>query len=290
MNITITGSLGNISRPLATQLIAAGHHVTIISSNPDKTDAIRALGATPAIGSVNDEAFLATAFHGADAVYTMVPPDFSAPNYIGYVANIARNYARAIRANGITRVVNLSSIGAHLESGTGMISGLHQAEQALNQLEGVNITHVRAPFFYTNFMGNVDMIKHQGIIGSNYAGRLLLVHPADIADVVAMELQQPGQGQEVRYLVSDERNTSEIAEVLGAAVGKPGLPWVQFTNEQLLQGLTGSGMPAPIASLFVEMGTAVHSGALWTDFDAHRPASAQRRPLEVFAKEFATRF
>ena len=49
MKITITGSLGNISKPLAKQLIKAGHQLTIISSSADKVAAIEALGATAAI-------------------------------------------------------------------------------------------------------------------------------------------------------------------------------------------------------------------------------------------------
>ena len=72
MKITITGSLGNISKPLAKLLIAAGHQVTIVSSNAGKTADIEALGATAAIGSVADAGFLAKAFTGADAVYTDV--------------------------------------------------------------------------------------------------------------------------------------------------------------------------------------------------------------------------
>ena len=35
MKITLTGSLGNVSKPLAKKLINNGHQVTIISSNPD---------------------------------------------------------------------------------------------------------------------------------------------------------------------------------------------------------------------------------------------------------------
>src|SRR5580658_2402046 len=67
MKITVTGSLGNISKPLAKQLIAAGHQVTIVSSNADKTADIEALGATAAIGSIADTVFLTKAFTGADA-------------------------------------------------------------------------------------------------------------------------------------------------------------------------------------------------------------------------------
>jgi 3-hydroxyisobutyrate dehydrogenase-like beta-hydroxyacid dehydrogenase len=47
MKITVTGSLGNISKPLATQLVKAGHQVTVVSSSPDKAEAIKALGAMP---------------------------------------------------------------------------------------------------------------------------------------------------------------------------------------------------------------------------------------------------
>src|SRR5689334_1306092 len=66
MKITITGSLGNISKPLAKQLIGAGHQLTIISSDAGKVQAIEALGATAVIGLVTDVDFLTRAFTGAD--------------------------------------------------------------------------------------------------------------------------------------------------------------------------------------------------------------------------------
>ncbi len=52
MNIVITGSLGNISRPLAEELIQKGHSVTVISSRPVMKRDIGALGAKPAIGNL----------------------------------------------------------------------------------------------------------------------------------------------------------------------------------------------------------------------------------------------
>lgn len=76
MKIIVTGSLGNISQPLATALVQQGHAVTVISSDPGKQAAIEALGASAAIGTLEDAAFLARAFAGAEAVYAMVPPNF----------------------------------------------------------------------------------------------------------------------------------------------------------------------------------------------------------------------
>src|ERR1700760_310136 len=202
MKITITGSLGNISKPLAKQLIAAGHQVTIISSKADKTAEIEALGATAAIGLVSDAAFLTKAFTGADVVYTMVPPNYGATDYRKYVGDTAKTYAEAIQKASTKRVVNLSSIGADLDGGTGQISGNHDAEIILNELENVSVKHIRAPFFYTNFYNNIDMIRHQGFIGSNYSNntRLVMVHPEDIAAAIAEEIQKPFSGKSVRYL------------------------------------------------------------------------------------------
>lgn len=292
MKITITGSLGNISKPLAKQLIAAGHQVTIISSSLDKITEIEALGATPAIGLVTDVDFLTKAFTGADAIYTMVPPNLQASNFRQYVGSIGKNYAEAIQRAGVSRVVNLSSIGAHLDEGTGPIKGSHDVEATLNKLENVAIKHLRAPFFYVNFFESAEMIRHQGILGSNYDSntRLIMVHPEDIAAVAAEELQQSFTGKSVRYLVSDDRTTGEIASVLGTAIGKPELPWIEFNDEQAFSGMLQGGLSEEVAKNFVEMGTAVRSGKLWADYDLNKPTITGQRNLEAFAKEFAAKF
>jgi len=292
MKIAITGSLGNISKPLAKQLIKAGHQLTIISSNADKIPAIEALGATAAIGLVTDVDFLTKAFTGADAVYTMVPPNFGASNYREYVGSIGKNYAEAVAKAGVSRVVNLSSIGAHLNAGTGPIAGNHDVELELNKLSNVAVKHLRAPFFYVNFLSNIDMIRHMGILGANYpaTARLVMVHPEDIAAVAAEELLQEFTGKSVHYLVSDDRTLGPIATVLGTAIGKPELPWVEFTDEQALNGMLQNGLPPEIARNFVEMGTAIRSGVLWEDYDQNKPKVKGSINLEAFAEEFADRF
>ena len=292
MKITVTGSLGNISKPLATQLVKAGHQVTVISSSQDKAEAIKALGATPAIGSVDDVAFLTDAFKGADAIYTMIPNNFGAANFRQYIGGVGKNYAEAIKAAGVTKLVNLSSIGAHIDGGTGPISGIHDVEQTYKQLDGVAIKHLRPAFFYTNLLENIDMIKHLGFIGSNYGAQahMVLVHPNDIAKVAAEELQSNFTGTSVRYIASDERTAVDIATALGKAIGKPGLQWVEFTDEQALQGMLQAGLPPEIARTYIEMGNAVSKGILWDDYNANKPAEFGSTKLEDFAVEFAGKF
>src|SRR5579872_2152378 len=101
MKYVLLGSLGHITKPLAQELIAAGHSVTIVSSNPARSADIIALGATPAIGSVEDTGFLTHTFRDADAVYTMIPPRVDKPEYIQWIGRMGEKYAAAIKAAGI---------------------------------------------------------------------------------------------------------------------------------------------------------------------------------------------
>ena len=105
------------------------------------------MGAKAAVGSVEDLAFLEKAFKGYDALYTMIPPRMDVKNWKEWIANIGKGYARAIQAAGVKKVVNLSSVGAHMPTGCGPVSGLHFAEEALHSLTGVDILHLRPGYF-----------------------------------------------------------------------------------------------------------------------------------------------
>ncbi|RAJ77532.1 uncharacterized protein YbjT (DUF2867 family) [Chitinophaga dinghuensis] len=290
MKIIITGSIGNVSKPLAVSLLAQGHQVSIISSNPTKSTEIAALGATPAIGSLDDQDFLLQTFAGADAAYLMVPPNLKTEDYIGYVSAIAHNYAAALQQTGVKRAVVLSSMGAHLSEANGPIAGIHQVEKILREVKGTAITFLRAAFFYNNFFGNIPMIQQGGIIGNNYPAdsRLIMVHPNDIAAAAGEELLRPATGTDIRYVVSDERSAGEIASILGKAIGIPALPWVPFEDDAVKNVLLGNGFSEEMAGRFVEIGVAVRGKYLWEEYD--KTAKVQGVSLENFAKEFATRF
>ncbi|MCK7560085.1 NmrA family NAD(P)-binding protein [Chitinophaga sedimenti] len=292
MKIIVTGSLGNIGLPLTQKLVAAGHDVTVVSSQSSKSDAITALGATPAIGSVSDAAFLQTLFTGADAVWAMTPPNMGGSNVVDNTVNAGKAYATAIAASGVKRVVMLSSIGADLPAGTGPIKAIHQIENIYRELEGVNVTFLRAGYFYINFYNDVPLIQHANIIGGNFPADVLmpLVHPEDIATAAAAALQQPGNGKDVQYIVSDVRTPADVARVFGAAIGKPGLPWVEFTDAQAFEGMTGAGVPKEIAELYTEMGAAFHGDRLAGDFVQTGSPVNGKVKLEAFAVEFAGRF
>lgn len=291
MKYVLTGSTGNITKPLASKLIAAGHEVTIISSNASRKGKIEKLGAKAAIGSVLDKAFLASTFFGADAVYLMIPPTFSVSDWLGYQKEVTENYVAAIQESGVQNIVQLSSIGAHMGEGAGPIDGLAYLEQRLATIDGINVVKLRPSYFYTNFYTLVDMIKNAGILGSNLGSadqQLILTHPSDIADAAAKHLLALDfKGQSIQYVSSDIRTFSEIVKVIGEAIGKPELPWLLFSDEDTFQGMTQAGLPEVFAKSYVQMGKSIREGFIQEDYFNRKEQPQGNVKLEAFAKEFA---
>ncbi|MES2560457.1 MAG: NmrA family NAD(P)-binding protein [Bacteroidota bacterium] len=292
MKYIITGSLGNISKPVTEKLVAAGHSVTVITSRASNISNIESLGATAAVGSVEDAAFISQTFKGADAVYLMIPPHFGVTDWYAHQVAVSQNYVAAITANGIKHVVVLSSIGAHMRKGAGPIDGLGYLESEIEKLSGVHAKFLRPSYFITNLFQQAGMIKHAGIMGSAQPAdhQMVLVHPSDIAVVAAEELENLSfTGHNVRYIAGDERTWKEITEVLSAAVGKAGTPYVEFTDEQSYEGMLQAGLSAEIAKGYRNMGAALRSKQVEADYWNNRPVLGKVK-LEDFAKEFTATY
>jgi hypothetical protein len=96
-------------------------------------------------------------------------------------------------------------------------------------------------------------------------------------------------GTTVRYIAGDERTGAEIAAVLGEAIGKPGIPWVEFTDEQTLEGMKQAGLKETMAEGYTVMGRALREGKMQEDYWKNKPVLSSIK-LEIFAKEFAAAF
>jgi uncharacterized protein YbjT (DUF2867 family) len=294
MKIIVTGSLGNISKPLTQELVQKGHSVTVITRKPENQKEIEDLCAEAAIGTMGDVDFLTETFRGADVVYTMATLDHSSffdPNVdiLAIMSNIGDNYKQAIQSSGVKNVVHLSGIGAHTGKGNGNLVMTYYVENILNQLpKDVSVKFMRPAGFFTNILRSIQTIKTQGAIISNYGGdnKEPWVSPLDIASVIAEEIEKPFEGRTVRYIASDEVSPNEIAKVLGEAIGNPGLEWTIISDEQLLNGLLTVGMNPQVAKGFVEMQAAQGSGTLYEDYYRNKPTLGKIK-LADFAKEFA---
>jgi uncharacterized protein YbjT (DUF2867 family) len=297
MKIIVTGSLGNISKPLTKELVQKGHAVTVISSKPERRAEIEALGATAAIGTMEDADFLSGTFKGADVVYVMETHSagsFFDPNLdlMAVISKIGHNYKQAIQQSGVKRVVHLSSIGAHTDKGNGILAFHYHVENTLRQLPNdVSIKFMRPVGFYYNMFAFIQTIKTQGAIVSNYGGddKEPWVSPLDIASVIAEEMEKPFDGRKIRYIASDEVSPNEVAIILGEAIGKPGLKWLAIPDEQMLNSMVAAGMNPNIAKGLVEMNAGRRGGVLYEDYYRNRPTLGKVK-LADFAIEFAAAF
>lgn len=293
MKVIITGSLGHIGKPLTQELVEKGHSVTVISRNTEKQKDIEAIGAIAAIGSLEDVDFINSTIAGADAVFCMVPPanyfDHSL-DLLGYYQRLGKKYAQAIKSTGVKKVINLSSIGGHMDKGNGILLGAHHVENILNELPSdVAITHIRPTEFYYNLLPQVHYAKANGFLASNIGGDVVnsWVSPIDIAHAIAEEMASPSIGRKVRYVASQELTYKELVAILGEAVGNPDLKWVTITDEQMQGGLEAAGMQPEIAAGLTEMGASINSGLLYEHYNLHKPAIMGKVKVKDFSKDFA---
>jgi uncharacterized protein YbjT (DUF2867 family) len=261
--IAVMGATGHTGRRITEILLESGDAVRALGRSREKLARLEKKGAEILTGDVRDEKFLGKAFRGADAVFTLIPPDARASNYRALQDEIGEATAEAIRESGVGHVVLLSSVGADLPSGTGPIAGLHAQEKRLEKI-GAAVLVLRPGYFFENFEETLGLIKHQGINGGAIAPDLEIpmVATRDIADAAAKALRERRfQGVSIAELLGPrDLSHAEATRILGARLGKPDLAYVQFPYEDFVNALTGMGLSRDVAEQYAEMARALNEG------------------------------
>ncbi len=262
--ITVMGATGNTGKKVAEALLKAGEKVRALGRSARKLAPLQELGAETLAGDAGDAAYLARAFHGADRVYTLLPPDAQSTDYRAEQDKAGEAIVRAVRESGVRYVVFLSSIGADLKEGTGPIAGLHAQEERLKHLEDTHVLCLRAGFFFENFYATLPLVKHQGINGGAIAPNVSfpMIAGRDIAEAAAKALlSRDWNGLVVRELHGErDLSNAEATRILGARIGKPDLQYVQFPYGDYAGALVQMGVSQNVAGLYVEMAKAFNEG------------------------------
>lgn len=295
MNIVVTGSLGNIAKPLTEELLQKGHSVTVVTRSAEKRSTIEALGAKAAVGTIQDVDFLMATFKDADIVYLMeiwegLGSIFDKSiDFLAEFKQIGKHYKQAVIASGVNKIIHLSSIGAHTDKGTGSLLAHYEVEQILQTLpENVDIKFMRPVGFFSNIYRWLPMIQSQEAIVQSYGGdkKEPWVSPLDIAATIASEMEKPFEGRTVHYIAGDEVSPNEIARCIGEAIGKPDLEWRVIPADQLLNQMLTAGINEWVAKGMIAMQDAQSSGLLYEDFYQHKPPLGKIKMTD-FAREFA---
>lgn len=265
-NFVITGATGHVGGRLAELLLAKGHNVTAVVRSTDKATHLAKQGAKLLVGDVLDAAFLTQTYRGHDAAFILNPPNLTAPDFLAYADQLVQTHATAVRQSGLKHAVVLSSFGAEHPAGTGPIVSVHRLEQALNKIETLNAVYLRPAYFMENLMANIGMAQHMNINGSPAPADapFAAIATTDIAEVAARYLHDLAfTGKKVHLLLGPKDVTwAEITAEIGKAIGKPNLPYVQFTPEQAKQGMLQAGLGESITNLYLEMYQGMAKGLL----------------------------
>jgi uncharacterized protein YbjT (DUF2867 family) len=284
----ITGATGNTGSNIASTLLKAGKQVRIIARDAEKAKKLTEKGAELFQGSTNDVELLKKAFEGASAVYAIIPMNMQATDYTAFQMEHVNAIAEAMESCHVKHVVSLSSQGAHLNSDTGIILGLHHMEDRFNQIKGLNTLNLRPAYFMENTLGMIGMIKEAGIMGSPIQGDLSfpMIATKDIAEYAAKRLLALDfEGNNHQDLLG-ARNVSyaEVTKVLGAAIGKPDLNYVQFSPADFKNAFMGMGASESVVDKMNEFLMRVNAGDI---FVAERTAG-NTTPITI--EEFSNTF
>jgi uncharacterized protein YbjT (DUF2867 family) len=284
----VTGATGQIGRRLVRNLLAAGQKVRVLSRDAERAAALAASGAEVLVGAPDDRAYLARAFAGADAVLVLTPPHYGAADFRAYQNQVGAAVVAAIADAGVRKIVHLSSVGAQHAQGVGPVNGLHDVEQRLNALKGVDLVHLRPAYFLENLAFSLGLIKDAGIVGTPLRGdlRFPMIATRDIADRAAeLLLALDFRGQSVQELLGErDLSMAELTQLTAQRSGRK-LEYVQFPYDAAEQAMTQSGMSPDASRLMVELYRAVNEGHS-APVQPRSAASTTKTRAEDFVQEF----
>ena len=290
----ITGASGNTGRVVVEKLLAEGEKVRVIGRDTSRLIRLQQKGAEPFAADLTDAAALARAFEGARAAYVLVPPNLASAEVRAYQERVTDTLAAALEKAAVAYVVALSSFGADKAEKTGPVVGLHNLEQKLNGVANLNALYLRAGYFMENLLPQVSVIRNFGLVGGPLRAdlRLPMIATRDIGSVTAELLRKPDfAGKEARELLGQRDLTYlEVTSVIGKAIARPNLAYMQLPAQQLKPTFVQMGMSSNMADLLLEMSEALNSGHM-VALEARSERNSTPTSIETFvAEEFVPRF
>lgn len=284
----ITGATGNTGSVVANHLLTRGQKVRAIGRDTGRLQSLVSHGAEPFTADLIDPERLTGAFTSTQAVYAMMPPLLTSEDYRAHQDRVVEALASAIERSRVKFVVSLSSIGADKPDRTGPVVGLYHLEQRLNRIPGINLLHLRAGYFMENTLPQAGIIPATGTaIGPLLPDlKLPMIATRDIGIAAAEALSRLDfTGHQTRELLGErDISMAEVTSIIAKAIGRPGLQYVQASDEQLRPALIQMGMSRNVADLILELSASLNAGHARA-LEARSPANTTPTSYETFVAE-----
>jgi uncharacterized protein YbjT (DUF2867 family) len=262
----ITGATSRTGSIVANYLIEKGQPVRVLGRNAERLTMFADKGADVFVVEPADQVALTEAFTGAKAVYVMLQPNYIATSndFRAFQDRVMDAIMPALEKAKVKYVVSLSSWGADKPEGTGPVAGLHQLEQRLNRIAGLNVLHIRPGYFMENTLSQVDNILARntaaGPFSPNVKFPFIATRDVGLAAGEAL-LKLDFQGKQSRELHGNQDLTMlEVATIIGKAIQHPGLTYVQDSKERTRRDLLDLNFSEHIIQLILEVADAMNAG------------------------------
>jgi len=284
----VAGATGHTGNLVAKTLLTKGEKVRVISRTPAHLKDLAAQGAEPFPADLTDASALTRAFAGAKAVYVLIPPNLAAADVRSYQNRVSDSIALGLQRARVTHAVALSSIGADKPDKTGPVIGLRYLEEQLNRIAGLNVLHLRPGYFMENSLAQIGIIHQTGMAAGPLRPdlKLPMIATRDIGEAAAKALLALDFHQQQTRELHGQRDVSmsEVAQIIGKAIGKPDLQYVQAPDDQVRGGMIQSGMSVNMADLILEMAAALNSGYM-RPLEPRSPQNTTTTTYEDFVKQ-----
>jgi uncharacterized protein YbjT (DUF2867 family) len=261
--IAVMGAAGNVGSKVADLLLRSGEDVRALQHTRE-LGGLRERGAEVVAGDAMKLEDLRAFFDGALSALVLLPENLADPAFVENRTAMSRAIVDALRAAGVGHVVALSTVGAALADAPGPPWGLHEFERDLRELEAVDVLMLRSAAYMDYLLFGLPSIRAQKVNGSAVEAevRFPMVATQDVAREAAERLvRRDFTGHEVRLLLGPEDvSMAEATRAIGARLGIPELPYVQFPPQDVKGALIGAGMSEQVAGLLVDQQLALNEG------------------------------
>jgi uncharacterized protein YbjT (DUF2867 family) len=280
----ITGATGHTGTIAAKTLLSRGHRVRTLGRSADRLRSLASAGAEPFVCDVTDPKKLTEALQGAKAVYAIVPPDVTSNDYRAHQEAVADAIAVALAR---TKSPIRRFTQQHWCRPTGQVRSCGRLTQLRAKAEPhrrANVLHQRAAYFMENTLAQVGAIQAMGKGGGPLRPdlKLPMIATHDIGAAVAEALLQLDfEGKQTRELQGQrDLPMAEAMKIVGAAIGKPDLAYIQLPDHQVRPTMTQLGISSNFVDLILEMAHALNTGYM----KALEPRTARHTTLSSLSR------
>jgi uncharacterized protein YbjT (DUF2867 family) len=262
--IVVTTPTGNIGSQVLGDLLSKNEPIRVIARDPERLALEARKRVEVVAGSHSDGAIVNRAFQDADSVFWVVPPDPRAATVEAAYVDFARPAVKALRQQGVKRVVGVSALGRGTQWAAH--AGLATSSFAMDDLiasSGVSYRALTMPSFMDNLLRQVESITKNGVFLLPIDGDLKLPSAAtyDVAGVAErLLLDHSWTGvASVPVLGPEDLSYNDMARILSEVLGRP-VRFERISNDAFKARLMGRGMSDAMAQGNVDMWIAKGNG------------------------------